>query len=393
MINHTPPPNTQIDEQLLEGRTGEYAEATADAFLDDWLKTDAERARDAAAAAASASHESAAAISHDHPLEPDRKNKGEGVALTDAGAGENGGEGHHPLATHRHDSSRTILATHKRRRSSHGHSRGGEYRHHLGRHHHHHHHNDRSHHDGGRHAPEARRSSYGPARTASNPSSDNGEAGSGSHATGEGAPHGRHRGGGGGGGGGDGHETKGSPHRRRHASPRPTQAPHGGFLHRPSDSREAAAKHHLRRHRADENSASVKSLSLDNHDKNSPATEHRRGRTAEAEVGGGSLREGPQQERSKAPNQVRDDGEERESESLRRANYDAAILRATVERLESELNSVRAGAGMGGGGMAAVGDAAFGLGGGNGGMRFSAAAAAAPVAGPPWVAGGMAGEM
>lgn len=107
-------------------------------------------------------------------------------------------------------------------------------------------------------------------------------------------------------------------------------------------------------------------------------------------MGGGSfIKDGPpQQEGSRSPNQVEDDGEEQES--LRRAKDDATKLRATVERLEIELNSVKAGgAAMGGvGGTLAVGDAGFGLGGGNGGVRFGAAAAA-----PPWMPGGMAGGM
>lgn len=96
--------------------------------------------------------------------------------------------------------------------------------------------------------------------------------------------------------------------------------------------------------------------------------------------------EGPQQEGSKLATQVEDDGEEQET--LRRAKDDAAKLRATVERLESELNSVKAGAGMGGASMAAVGNAGFGLGVGNGAMQFGA-----PAAGSPWAAGGMAGGM
>lgn len=49
------PSQISICCQALSGLTGEYAEATANEFLDDWLKTDAQRAREAAAAAAAAS--------------------------------------------------------------------------------------------------------------------------------------------------------------------------------------------------------------------------------------------------------------------------------------------------------------------------------------------------
>lgn len=106
------------------------------------------------------------------------------------------------------------------------------------------------------------------------------------------------------------------------------------------------------------------------------------------------MKEGPpQQESSKSPGQAAQEHGE-EQESLRQAKDDAAQLRVMVERLESELNSVKARTevGGGGGGMAAVGDAGFGLlGGGGSGVRFGAAAA--PAAGSPWMAGGMAGEM
>lgn len=78
---------------------------------------------------------------------------------------------------------------------------------------------------------------------------------------------------------------------------------------------------------------------------------------------------------------------------MRRANDDAAQLRATVERLKSELHSIKAakagnGTGLGVGGIVGVGGEGFGSSGGNVGIPFGAAAAA-PVGGPPWAAGGM----
>lgn len=98
--------------QLTEGRTREYAEATADEFLDDWLKTDAERAEDAAAAvtdkpqlaSSDASGASALPIPPSVPPASVRNGRNPGVdekRSLQRSAGEKrqrGGEGYRPKA-------------------------------------------------------------------------------------------------------------------------------------------------------------------------------------------------------------------------------------------------------------------------------------------------------
>ena len=111
----------------------------------------------------------------------------------------------------------------------------------------------------------------------------------------------------------------------------------------------------------------------DNTGQTTPSTGRRRARSGE--TGGGNGAERPrtgyaasQPERGGRPG------------ALGQANDDAARLRATVERLETELNSVKCGMGAGGGGLSVDG---FGMGRGHGGVPFGAAA----QAGSQWTAG------
>lgn len=113
------------------------------------------------------------------------------------------------------------------------------------------------------------------------------------------------------------------------------------------------------------------------------------GRSGGGREGRGDLNGRLDQPDSKPPRQPDCGGEEHDS--ARQAKNDAAQLLATVERLERELNAVKAGAGMGGGGLKGMplGGEGFGLSGGNKGVSFGGGAATA--AGVPWMAGGMAG--
>lgn len=113
----------------------------------------------------------------------------------------------------------------------------------------------------------------------------------------------------------------------------------------------------------------------------SAAIDRKQGRSTEASEGSGGLGGArPTADPAlKLPNQAEGNSEKQE-ESLRCASDDAAQLRATVERLKNELDSIRAGnAGTGIG----VGGGGLGSNGANSRFQFGAPAA------PPWVAGGM----
>lgn len=372
-------PNPET-HKLLEGRTGEYAEATADAFLDDWLKTDADRARDAAAASAAATAAVSAgppdAMGLSSPRVP-QLGSSAGARPTDEVAGGHGGAGRRSSATHNKGGSHT---TPKKTRSSQDHGHGNGHDHHGSGHHHH----DRSHGGGGgggRHAHDSGkgRAPYDPARAESTSSSDSEGGRLSEHVAANGRPsHAKH-------GGDGGHGNKNSPQRRRNAAVGPTSPSIGVSPNLHTDSQESAGERHQRRNRAGINQSPLEVPSRDKSNRISSATEHRRGRSTEAGEGNGSPKAGPQpQTDSRSPNQPEDDAER---ESLRRANDDAAQLRATVERLKSELNSIKTGTGVGVGGMVGVGNEGLGSNGINSGTQFGAAAA--PMAGPPWVAGWM----
>ncbi len=374
-------PNTR-EKQFLEGRTGEYAEATADEFLEDWLKTDADRAREAsaasAAAVAAAAATAAAVAGSPSAKSPhnDRSKQGGRAGPTDAVvAGEHGGAGRRSSGTPSdHSTSRGHAAKNKRRSShanAHGHDHG------EGRRHHGHHHHDRQRGGGGGGGGKHHRFEKGPPRsrgsTRSTEGSDSEEGRSGAHAAAaaavaaaeRGAVHGLKAGGGGGGGGGDRHDTRGPGGRRRKNAGGP-----------PADHPEPAAEHGHRRNRAEKKYASSVEPSSSPNKGNRAASIIERGGAQNAGTGqgGGAPKEGPETW-STSP-QDEDEGEDgsEEQKNLRRAVEDAAQLRATVEQLKSELNSVKIGA---------EGDA-FGSGVGHGRIPFG---------GPPWMAGGMTGGM
>lgn len=364
------------NRQLLEGRTGEYAEATADAFLDDWLKTDADRARDAAAAfaAAAASAGPPAATTMLSPQGPQHGSPFDGVGggPADALSGGYDGAERRSSATHHNSGAH---GTPKKRRPSQDHGHGNDHHHHN----HHHrgdHHHDRSHGGGGRHEYDRgkRRSPHDPARAERSSSSDS-EGGRSLHA--------RY-----GGDGGHGHKV--SAQRRRNAAPGPV-SPASNVSRTPhADSQEFAADRHHLRNRADRSLTPLDVLSHDKSNTISSATERKGASSKEAGDGSGSLNNvGPQTQTGSAPrNLARDDAEERES--LRRAHDEASQLRATVERLKSELDSVKAataGTGFGVGGMTGIGGDGLGQNASNGGIQFGATVA--PMGGPPWAAGGM----
>eukprot|EP00903_Cladosiphon_okamuranus_P014233 g13222.t1 len=354
--------------KLLEGRTGEYAEATADEFLEDWLKTDADRARDAAVASAtaatSAAPPGAAGTLSSRGPGHDSANHPGGDGPTNPVSGRYGGTDRRSSATHHKNGTHT---THKKRRSSQDHDHGNEHLFH-GHHQPHPDYNrrhgggDRNAHDSGR-----GRSCHNPARA---------ERTSSSESEGSRSLHARH--------GGDDHKS--SPHRRRNAaaglvSPVTdvSRTPH-------ADSQEPAAERHHRRYRSEKGLAPLEVLSRDKSNRISSAAEHKTGKITEAMEGSGSLNARPQtQTGSKPPNHPEDDAEDQGG--LRRANDDTAQLRETVELLKSELDSLKAGkagAGLGVGGMAGVPGGGLGSNGTNSGFLFGGAAT--PVGGPPWQA-------
>lgn len=360
-------PNAETD-QLLEGRTGEYAEATADEFLDNWLKTDADRARDAAAAsaaaAASVAPPGAAGTLSSHGPRHYSANHAGGTGPTDPVSRGYGGTDRRSSAAHHKSGTHTTL---KKRRYSKGHGHGSGHHSHG-----HHHDHDRPHGGGGRHAHDSgiERSSHNPARA---------ERTSGSESEGGRSPHARH--------GGDG--QKSLPHRRRNAATG-LVSPSSDISRSPhADSQEPAGERHHRRNRPEKGLAPLEVPSRDKSSRIHSAAEHTRGRRTEAGECIGSPNARPQtQTGSKPPNQAEDDAEEQGS--LRRANGDTAQLRETVERLKSELDSLKAskaGTGIGGGGMVGVAGDGLGSNGTNSGFLFGGAAA--PVGGSPWQAGEM----
>eukprot|EP00752_Nemacystus_decipiens_P005082 g4612.t2 len=311
--------------KLVEGRTGEYAEATADAFLDDWLKTDADRARDAAAAsaaataAASAGPPGAANASSVHGPHRDGGTHGGGEGPTDGVAGGQGGARRRSSAMH-HKTATNM--TSKKRRSSQGHGHG--------------HGNPHSHPGGSIHARESGkgRSSQDPAGSEVTSSSES-EGGSSSLS--------RHEGEG-------GHDRTGSPPRRRNAVG--LNSPQGNIFHSPhSESRELVAERNLRRVRADKSLGSLGVLSRDKSCLTPAAVELTRGKASE---GSGSLTGArPVADPSLRPPHHAEENAEGQ-ESLRHANDDAAQLRATLEQLKKELDSIKAA--KAGTGVAAGGD-------------------------------------
>lgn len=336
------------DPQLLEGRTGEYAEATADAFLDDWLKTDADRARDAAAAAAAAASERMLSP-HDNIPPIDRTIGG---ASTGADATGQGGVGRRLSATR---NGTTAHAGHKKKRRSsldRGHGNG---------------HYARRRSSGGGKIHMKGRTSRDSAGTSSAGSSDSDSEGSRSNddVAGHGVSNGKHGG------------VVGNQQRRRNAAVGPISPPNDIAPAAPADSQPSAAEHHHQRNRAGKHRAP-----------NEPfAGEHRRDKSGEGGSDGGDVRPAAQQPESISLGQV--GREDEEQESFRRDKDDSAQLRATVERLERELNSVKAGTRMGAGGAVEAQGEGFGLAGGSGGSRWGPPTD--PTAGAPWMAGGMAG--
>ncbi|CAM9280750.1 unnamed protein product, partial [Hapterophycus canaliculatus] len=344
--------------RLLEGRTGEYAEATADEFLDDWLKTDAERARDAEAAAAAAAAAAAPAgpmeAAHALPshLELPRLDRPKDESCVKSREGESGRRRASATAS---NNGRMSQAKKHKGGSSHSHGR---------RHEHHH----RSHPRADRHPYDARESTAG---------SDSEEFSSRGHDAQGGAPHGKPV-------GGDGVSLQ----RRRNA----TFAPAPPFLSGPpkahANNEESGAKHDSRRGEVPHNS--VPPLSRGSRNDKPPAAESMGRQSGQGQEGLGHVAGGLDQPGPKPPpRQPQDENEEQESS--RQAKRDAAQLRATVERLECELNAVKTGAGIGVGGVgrSLVGGDGFGLPGGKKGVPFGRAAP--PAAGFPWMTGGTAG--
>lgn len=82
------PLHTSICCQALSGLAGEYAQATANEFLDDWLKTDAQRAREAAAAATAAAAASTTSPKNNTPVKSFRA----AVSPTSPATAHHGGE-------------------------------------------------------------------------------------------------------------------------------------------------------------------------------------------------------------------------------------------------------------------------------------------------------------
>ncbi|CAN0097856.1 unnamed protein product, partial [Ectocarpus sp. 12 AP-2014] len=287
--------------KLLEGRTGEYAEATADAFLDDWLKTDADRARDAAAAAAAASGRMLSP--HDNIPPIDRT-----IGAVSTGATGQGGVGRRLSATR--NGSTAHEGNKKKRRSSHdrGHGNG---------------HYTRRRSSGGRKFHMKGSTSRDSAGTSSAGSSDSEGGRSNDHVAGHGISYGKHNGVFGGQGG--------NQQRRRNAAVGPISSPNGIAPAVPADSQPSEAEHHHHRNRASKHRAPNEPL----------AGEHRREKSGE---GGSDGRPASQQPESISLGQV--GREDEEQESLRRVKDDSTQLRATVERLERELSSVKAGTRM-----------------------------------------------
>ncbi|CAM9483080.1 unnamed protein product [Ectocarpus sp. 4 AP-2014] len=326
--------------KLLEGRTGEYAEAAADAFLDDWLKTDADRARDAAAAAAAAAG-GRMLSPHDNIPPIDRTI---GAASTGADATGQGGEGRRLSATR--NGSTAHEGQKKKRRSSHDRGRGNG-------------HYTRRRSSGGRKIHMKGRTSRDSAGTSSAGSSDSEGGRPNDHVAGHGGSEGKH--------------NDGNQQRRRNAAVGPISSPNGIAPVAPADSQPSAAEHHHHHNRAGKYRAP----------NGPPAGEHRREKSGE---GGSDAGPAAQQPESISLGQV--GREDEEQESSRRAKDDSAQLRATVERLERELSSVKAGTRMGAGGVMGAQGEGFGLAGGSGGTRWGPPAD--PTAGAPWMAGGMA---
>ncbi|CAN0410454.1 unnamed protein product, partial [Ectocarpus sp. 12 AP-2014] len=329
--------------KLLEGRTGEYAEATADAFLDDWLKTDADRARDAAAAAAAAGGRMLSP--HDNIPPIDRT-----IGAVSTGATGQGGVGRRLSATR--NGSTAHEGNKKKRRSSHdrGHGNG---------------HYTRRRSSGGRKFHMKGSTSRDSAGTSSAGSSDSEGGRSNDHVAGHGISYGKHNGVFGGQGG--------NQQRRRNAAVGPISSPNGIAPAVPADSQSSEAEHHHHRNRAGKHRAPNEPL----------AGEHRREKSGED---GSDGRPASQQPESISLGQV--GREDDEQESLRRAKDDSTQLRATVERLERELSSVKAGTRMGAGGVVGAQGEGFGLAGDSGGIRRGPPTD--PTAGAPWMAGGMA---
>lgn len=367
-ITTEPIPHNTETGKLLEGRTGEYAEATADAFLDDWLKTDADRARDAAAASATAA---AAAAASAEPPAPTGTSSAHGPQHggsepIDAAAGGRGGARRRSSAIHHKSGTH---ATSKKRRSSQDHGHGNE---------HHHHGHPRHHHGaggggGGRHAHDngKGRSFHDPARSERTSSSES-DGGRSSHPRL---------------GGHGGHSHDVSPQRRRNAAVG-VISPASDISRTPqAESQESTAERSVRRVQADRNVLSLGVISSETSNLPSTTTAQKTVRSTEASEGSWSVSSAiPYTDSSvKLLDQAKDKAQEQES--LGRANDDAAQLRATVERLTNELDSIKAG--KAGAGIGVGGDGLWSNG-PNSGFQFgAAAAAAAPMGGPPWVAGGM----
>lgn len=164
----------------------------------------------------------------------------------------------------------------------------------------------------------------------------------------------------------------GNQQRRRNAAVGPISPSNGIAPAAPADSRSSPTEHHHHRNRAP----------------NEPLVgEHRLYKSGEGESDGADVRPAAQQPESMSLGRV--GRKDEEQESLRRAKDDSAQLRATVERLERELNSVKAGTRMGAGGVVGAQGEGFGLAGGSGGVRWGPPPD--PTAGAPWMAGGIAG--
>ena len=251
----------------------------------------------------------------------------------------------------------------KKRRDSRGHEHG----HH---HHHHHHHRHRNHHD--------RSHGDGPETDGANDDEKGTWGARGGNVHGGGSrhlPRGKH-----------GHQGSVGGAKGRHVgSGDSSRHPGGGQGQRPHNSPEGDESHARRRNAVavlDSAGASANSQSADHLHRNSrdddaghktPSTGRRRPRTMEAGTGNGQGGPGTNYSSS----QLERGGREGQ------ANDDAARLRATVERLESELHFLKSGMGAGGG--AGYGVDGFGMGRGHGGVPFGPGSSA--TAGSQWMPG------
>lgn len=346
-----------VNRQLSDGRTEEYAEATADAFLNDWLKTDAERSRDAAAAAVATSRSHGPSASKPETTQPHDVAKNGADTAHQAGAGS-----HHSPAHEEHIY--PASDKHKHRGHVNDHEHGDRHRDH------------RQHGEDNRALPRKN----GPENDGPGHIHDSGDSEGGNgrmrggtgkgEVCGEGRKHRDHH-----------YEHNGSPHHHQHhyhvgEGRRDQLQPHSGQRREEPHQRRRDGQLQVEQHPFHRN----------NEGNNTSTPKHVPSMGGKRRRGDGEMRGGhndPEEETATGVSIPNNKNEEEGGAHPQQENDETRRLKVAVERLEYQLNYMKAGMGGGGGwggGEGNIGEAPLG---------FPLGAAAAR--GPPWVPGGTTG--